>query len=111
VSELVEQDRCQVQQGRDDCRSEIGAVGEARVLGREDAIGQRPDDQGEDREQAPVEPDLTPPKRPIVKFPSMVRSLRSAVPPPALGRLSASLAIEVSFRIPWGYPHLLATRT
>jgi hypothetical protein len=58
VAELVEQDRCEEQQSRDDCRSEIRAVGQARVLGRKDAVRQRPDDQGEDGEQAPVEPNL-----------------------------------------------------
>ena len=37
----------------------------------------------------------TPPKRPIVKFPFIIRSLRFAAPPPTLGRLRASpLAIE-----------------
>ena len=37
---------------------EVRAVGQAGVLRREDPVRQRPDDQGEDRDQAPVEPNL-----------------------------------------------------
>jgi hypothetical protein len=41
----------------------------------------------------------TPPKRPIVKFPFIIRSFRFAASLPTLGRLSASLATEVSSHV------------
>src|SRR4029453_13764568 len=58
MPELVKKDRRQEQQGGDDPHRDVGAVGEPRVLRREDAFRQRPRDQREDGDQAPVEPTL-----------------------------------------------------
>ena len=55
-------------------------MGQTRVLGREDAVRQRPDDQGEDGDQAPVQPNLDaaePPDREVPVHPALL-ALRSA---------------------------------
>src|SRR5262245_2161272 len=58
VPELVQSNRSQEEQSRDDGHPDVRRVREAWVRVREDAFCQRPDDQGDDREQAPVEPKL-----------------------------------------------------
>src|SRR5438034_779696 len=58
MTELVQEDRDEEQDSRDDRHREMRAAGEARVLGRKDSVGERPDDQCEDHEPAPADPHL-----------------------------------------------------
>jgi hypothetical protein len=58
ASPFVEQDRDEEQERRDDRHREMRAAGEPRVLGREDSVGECPDDQRKDDEPAPADPHL-----------------------------------------------------
>jgi hypothetical protein len=60
VPQLVQQERGEEERRRDDGHGEVRRVGEAGVLVREDGVGERPGDEHEDDEPAPVDPDPDP---------------------------------------------------
>jgi hypothetical protein len=57
VSQLVEKERDEKEDRRRDRHPDVGTFGEAGVLRREDAVRERPGDQREDDQPAPVDPD------------------------------------------------------
>src|SRR5207244_3355749 len=58
MPELVQKDRDEEQESRDDRHRQMRAAGEARILGPKDSVGERPDDQREDHEPTPADPHL-----------------------------------------------------
>ena len=60
VPVLVHEQRDEEEQCRRDRHAEVRAIGQSRVHAREDRLGERPDDQREDDEPAPVDADPDP---------------------------------------------------
>jgi hypothetical protein len=64
VSELVQEDREEEEERRDDRHRDVSCLRQARIRRGKDPRRQRPDDQGEDDEPAPVDAKLDPGARP-----------------------------------------------
>ena len=58
MAELVQEDRNDEQESRDDRHREVRVAGKSRIRGWKDSVCERPDDQREDDEPTPVDPHL-----------------------------------------------------